>query len=87
MMRSIPVEWGLFGIGPWNYSTNAQNVYNFWVVGAERAKPYEGIYTVGMRGDGDCESRIMRELCVVDDILNSTVIRDYEYRCFGKSYL
>ena len=85
-MRSIPVEWGLFGIGPWNYSTNAQNVYNFWVVGAERAKPYEGIYTVGMRGDGDCESRIMREPCVVDDISNSTVIRDYEYRWFGKSY-
>ena len=63
-MRSIPVEWGLFGIGPWNYSTNAQNVYNFWVVGAERAKPYEGIYTVGMRGDGDCKSRIMREYSV-----------------------
>ena len=55
MMRSIPVEWGLFGIGPWNYSTNAQNVYNFWVAGTERAKPYESIFTIGMRGDGDCK--------------------------------
>ncbi|KZT00286.1 glycoside hydrolase family 115 protein [Laetiporus sulphureus 93-53] len=53
MMRSIPVEWTLFGIGPWDYSTNAQNIYNFWVVGAERAKPYENVFTVGMRGDGD----------------------------------
>ncbi|KAJ7730249.1 hypothetical protein DFH07DRAFT_174950 [Mycena maculata] len=53
MMRSIPVEWNLFGIGPWDYSVNAQNIYNFWVAGAERAKPYENVWTVGMRGDGD----------------------------------
>ncbi|KAI0056837.1 hypothetical protein BV25DRAFT_1831820 [Artomyces pyxidatus] len=53
MMRSIPVEWGLFGQGPWDYNTNSQNIYNFWVEGIERAKPYEGLYTVGMRGNGD----------------------------------
>ncbi|KAI0946298.1 hypothetical protein AcV7_010311 [Taiwanofungus camphoratus] len=53
MMRSIPVEWDLFGEGPWDYSVNAQNIYDFWVVGAERAKPYENMITVGMRGDGD----------------------------------
>lgn len=53
MMRSIPVEWDLFGDGPWDYSVNAQNIYNFWVEGAERAKPYENMFTVGMRGDGD----------------------------------
>ena len=52
-MRSIPVEWSLFGEGPWNYSTNAAFIYQFWVYGAERAKPYESIYTIGMRGDGD----------------------------------
>ncbi|KAL6302572.1 hypothetical protein BKA93DRAFT_389853 [Sparassis latifolia] len=52
MMRSIPVEWDLFGVGPWDYSVNAQNIYDFWVVGAERAKPYENMFTVGMRGDG-----------------------------------
>lgn len=52
-MRSIPVEWDLFGDGPWDYSVNAQNIYNFWVEGAERAKPYENMFTVGMRGDGD----------------------------------
>ncbi|OCH83989.1 hypothetical protein OBBRIDRAFT_742368 [Obba rivulosa] len=51
MMRSIPVEWGLFGVGPWDYGVNKQNIYNFWVQGAERGRPYEGIWTVGMRGD------------------------------------
>ncbi|KAL5526415.1 hypothetical protein ACEPAF_8138 [Sanghuangporus sanghuang] len=53
MMRSIPVEWDLFGVGPWNYSTNSEFIYNFWVNGTERAKPYENIFTMGMRGDGD----------------------------------
>ncbi|KAF7369800.1 GH115-C domain-containing protein [Mycena venus] len=32
---------------------NAQNIYNFWVAGAMRAKPYENVWTIGMRGDGD----------------------------------
>ncbi|EJD06938.1 uncharacterized protein FOMMEDRAFT_152276 [Fomitiporia mediterranea MF3/22] len=53
MMRSIPVEWSLFGVGPWNYTTNSAFIYNFWVNGTIRAKPYESIFTVGMRGDGD----------------------------------
>ncbi|KAI0262821.1 hypothetical protein BC834DRAFT_971882 [Gloeopeniophorella convolvens] len=53
MMRSIPVEWSLFGVGPWDYSSNAQFIYNFWVQGVNRSKEYESLYTVGMRGDGD----------------------------------
>jgi hypothetical protein len=47
------VEWDVFGSGPWDYSVNRQNIYDFWVVGAERGKPFENIYTVGMRGAGD----------------------------------
>ncbi|KAK0433154.1 glycoside hydrolase family 115 protein [Armillaria borealis] len=53
MTRSTPVEWNLFGTGDWNYTTNSANIYQFWVVGVERAKPYETLYTVGMRGAGD----------------------------------
>ncbi|TFY57677.1 hypothetical protein EVG20_g8452, partial [Dentipellis fragilis] len=53
MMRSIPVEWGLFGTGPWDYTTNNKTIYQFWVDGAERAKPYESLFTMAMRGDGD----------------------------------
>ncbi|KAI0758921.1 hypothetical protein C8Q74DRAFT_1300799 [Fomes fomentarius] len=51
MMRSVPVEWNLFGNGAWDYGTNKQNVYDFWKEGIERAKPYEGLYTIGMRGN------------------------------------
>ncbi|PIL23731.1 hypothetical protein GSI_13481 [Ganoderma sinense ZZ0214-1] len=53
LMRSLPPEWDLFGKGPWDYSSNQQNVYDFWKVGAERGRPYEGVYTIGMRGSGD----------------------------------
>lgn len=53
MTRSTPVEWNLFGTGPWDYSVNSEAIYDFWLNGTERARPYENIYTVGMRGDGD----------------------------------
>ncbi|KAJ7454980.1 hypothetical protein B0H11DRAFT_257884 [Mycena galericulata] len=53
MLRSIPVEWNLFGIGPWDYSVNPTNINNFWVEGVKRGAPYENVWTVGMRGDGD----------------------------------
>ena len=55
-MRSIPVEWTLFGQGPWDYSTNAAFIYNFWVEGVNRTGSFESMFTVGMRGDGDRES-------------------------------
>ena len=54
MMRGTPIEWNIFGSGPWDYGVNAQNIYNYWVVGAQRAKPFESIYTMGMRGAGHC---------------------------------
>ena len=50
MMRSTPIEWDLFGQGAWNYTTNRQNVTDFWTVGAERAKNFENVFTLGMRG-------------------------------------
>ncbi|KZS95511.1 hypothetical protein SISNIDRAFT_452165 [Sistotremastrum niveocremeum HHB9708] len=53
MARSIPNEWNEFGSGPWDFSVNADNITEFWKVGVERAKPYETLYTVGMRGNGD----------------------------------
>ncbi|KAH8079833.1 hypothetical protein BXZ70DRAFT_1050614, partial [Cristinia sonorae] len=50
MMRGTPIEWNLFGTGPWNYTSNAKNVYDYWVNGTIRAKPFESIFTMGMRG-------------------------------------
>ncbi|KAJ7245615.1 glycoside hydrolase family 115 protein [Mycena haematopus] len=53
MLRSIPVEWNLFGVGPWDYSVNAAEINAFWLNGTIRGKPYENVWTIGMRGDGD----------------------------------
>ena len=52
MMRADK-EWNRYGKGPWEYSKNPENLYNFWVDGAKRNKPYESIYTLGMRGQQD----------------------------------
>ncbi|SMQ45054.1 unnamed protein product [Zymoseptoria tritici ST99CH_3D7] len=52
MMRATK-EWSVFGDGPWDWTANNKSIYPFFVEGAERAKPYEGVLTMGMRGSGD----------------------------------
>ncbi len=52
MMRADK-EWNRHGVGKWEYSTNPENLYDFWVDGAKRNKNYESIYTMGMRGQED----------------------------------
>ncbi|KAF9529105.1 hypothetical protein CPB83DRAFT_283981 [Crepidotus variabilis] len=53
MMLSTPNEFNIFGKGAWDYSTNTENINAFWLQGAQRAKNYESVYTMGMRGFGD----------------------------------
>ncbi len=52
MMRADK-EWNRYGEGRWEYSTNPENIYKFWVDGAKRNRNYESIYTLGMRGQED----------------------------------
>lgn len=37
----------------WDWFVNKANISEYFTQGAERAKPYESLYTVGMRGSGD----------------------------------
>ncbi len=46
-------EWQRYGSGPWNLETNRETIVSFWKKAVERQKGFEGIMTVGMRGDGD----------------------------------
>ncbi len=39
--------------GPWDYTTNAKRIDEFWRAGMERNKSYEEIVTLGMRGAND----------------------------------
>lgn len=46
-------DWSRRRSGAWNYNTNAKNLQEFWKQGIERAKDWEKVITIGMRGDGD----------------------------------
>ena len=46
-------EWDRRGTGKWDYDVNPDNLYQFWQKCAARNKPYESIYTLGMRGQQD----------------------------------
>ncbi len=41
------------GHGKWSFVNNHDEMIDFWRGGVERAKNWETMYTVGMRGDGD----------------------------------
>src|SRR5690625_3061392 len=46
-------EWNWYGEGAWEYSTNGDNLREFWREGPKRHKNYDSIYTLGMRGQED----------------------------------
>lgn len=46
-------DWKRRGNGRWDYQTNSQTLQKFWTFGMERAKEWEKVVTIGMRGDGD----------------------------------
>lgn len=52
MMRADK-EWNRYGSGPWEYSTNPEKLYEFWVEGAKRYQDKDAIFTLGMRGQAD----------------------------------
>ncbi|KAI1809649.1 glycoside hydrolase family 115 protein [Poronia punctata] len=58
MMRAQN-EFGTFytdkGLGPWAYNLNNKTIDEYFVYGAQRAKPYanNSLWTMGMRGSGD----------------------------------
>ncbi len=52
MMRADK-EWNRYGKGKWEYSTNPEQLAEFWRQGALRARPYESLFTMGMRGQED----------------------------------
>ncbi|MCR6630468.1 MAG: glycosyl hydrolase 115 family protein [Magnetospirillum sp.] len=52
MMRAH-AEWHKYGKGPWDYTKNEVALREFWRTGFARVKDFEGIVSLGMRGDGD----------------------------------
>lgn len=46
-------EWPKFGNGAWQWNINKQEIQKYFELGVERAKPYENIYNLAMRGYDD----------------------------------
>jgi len=53
MTRTNIREWDEKARGPYNYVTNRQGVLDYWQEAVRAAKPYETMYSVGMRGIED----------------------------------
>jgi hypothetical protein len=66
-------EWKRHGAGPWNYSTNADVLREFWDRGIERNKAYESIVTIGMRGDGDMPMAANGDIAANEALLEKIV--------------
>lgn len=62
-------EWKRHGKGPWDYSTNGEELREFWSQGIERNKNYESIITLGMRGDGDMPMSEQSNVALLEKIV------------------
>ncbi|KAG6899848.1 hypothetical protein C0993_006271 [Termitomyces sp. T159_Od127] len=71
MMRSTPNEFSYEGNGTWDYETNADNINAYWRAGIERAKNYESIITIGMRGFGDMPLSETENIDLLQNIVNT----------------
>ncbi|KAH8667111.1 hypothetical protein BX600DRAFT_380679 [Xylariales sp. PMI_506] len=62
----------------WSWITNKDKINQYFIEGAQRAKPYESYITMGMRGDGDREMDVDDPPAVVKEILSTqrSIIKD-----------
>lgn len=81
MMRADK-EWNRHGSGPWEYSKNSKNLYDFWTAGVKRNKNYESVYTVGMRGQQDEPMSEGENIQLLERIVHEQ--RDILSNVFGK---
>ena len=52
-MLRAHIEWDRYGMGDWNYHTNADSLQRFWREGITRLERHATPVVIGMRGDGD----------------------------------
>jgi hypothetical protein len=59
-------EQGKYCSGAWDWTSNKANIISFLTDGAKRAKLYESLYTMGMRGAGDTASSTLNAAALED---------------------
>ncbi|PVH74884.1 glycoside hydrolase family 115 protein [Cadophora sp. DSE1049] len=60
--------------GMWDWASNKNNVIKFLTDGVKRAKPYESLYTMGMRGSADTASSTLNAERLADVVSNQQKI-------------
>lgn len=63
-------EWDRRGDGKWDYAVNQKNLYQFWQDCAKRNKPYESMYTLGMRGQADTPMSENDNISLLEEIVS-----------------
>ena len=58
------------GHGKWSFTTNRDEMLDFWRGGVERSKNWETMYTVGMRGDGDEAMEDKASVALMEEIVD-----------------
>ncbi len=53
MMRNTNGEWGMYGVGEYDYVSNRENVLAFWEERVREVASMDNVYTLGMRGVHD----------------------------------
>ena len=106
MMRAQN-EFGTFyineGLGPWAYNENNETIDEYFVYGAQRAKPYarNSLWTMGMRGTGDTaieglgvdvivamlETLVKNQRAIIEDVLGVDVSEVPQTWCLYKEVM
>ena len=69
MMRAH-AEWKPWGGKEWNYSTNSEQLREFWREGIERMGSHESIVTLAMRGDGDVGMEANANVALLEKVVS-----------------
>ncbi|KAI0880051.1 glycoside hydrolase family 115 protein [Annulohypoxylon maeteangense] len=106
MMRAQN-EFGTFyideGLGPWAYNLNNKTIDEYFVYGAQRAKPYarNSLWTMGMRGTGDTaieglgvefivsmlEALVHNQRAIIEDVLDVKIEEAPQLWCLYKEVM
>jgi hypothetical protein len=57
--------------GTWDWIKNRAKIHEFFRHGAERAKPYESYFTLGMRGEYDVPMNSDNPSEIINDVIKS----------------
>lgn len=88
-------DWKRRGKGAWDYTQNKKGLNDFWTYGIERAKNWESVITIGMRGDGDepmseganislLENIVKDQREIIEKVTGKRLIKRHRYGRFIK---